>query len=95
MVTTLIVDDSLQFRQAFRRALRAYFPMMRIEEASDGRQTLEIIRDCHSDLVFMDIDLPQESGLELTRKIKQLCPEINIIIVTEYPAPELHEPGTR
>jgi DNA-binding NarL/FixJ family response regulator len=43
------------------------------------------------DLIFMDIKLPGESGLELTKKIKDRYPNIIVIIVTGYDLPEYRE----
>lgn len=88
MATILLVEDNTIFRNAFRDALLTYFPAIRIEEASQGVRALEIIRECCPQLIFIDLKLPGESGLDLTRKVKQLDPEAKIIIFTAYDAPE-------
>jgi DNA-binding NarL/FixJ family response regulator len=43
------------------------------------------------DLIFVDIRLPGESGLEFTRKIKSTHPNIPVIILTSYDLPEYRE----
>jgi DNA-binding NarL/FixJ family response regulator len=40
------------------------------------------------DLIFMDIQLPGENGLELTRKIKAVYPNMTIFILTQHDTPE-------
>ena len=88
---TLIVEDSAAFRKTFKDALCKRFPFMVIEEALDGTEAIQKIKTSLPDLVFMDIRLPGESGLELTERIKASHPEIAIIILTAYDLPEYRE----
>ena len=64
---------------------------MLIGEASDGKEALQRIEDQLPDIVFMDIKLPDESGLKLTKKIKAAYPKIIIIILTSYNTPEYRD----
>ncbi len=91
MLKTLIVEDSAAFRKTFKDALCKRFPFMVIEEALDGTEAMQKIKTSLPDLVFMDIRLPGESGLELTERIKASHPEIAIIILTAYDLPEYRE----
>lgn len=89
--TTLLVEDNAIFRQAFKDALLTYFPAMQVMEAANGVRALEIVREACPHLIFMDLKLPHESGLDLTKKIRRLCPEAKIIILTAYDALEYRE----
>lgn len=91
MLKTLIVEDSAVFRKAFKEALCKRFPFMAVEEALDGKAALEKVISFLPHLVFMDIRLPGQNGLELTRKIKTSHPNIAIIILTDYDLPEYRE----
>ncbi|MDL1980769.1 MAG: response regulator transcription factor [Deltaproteobacteria bacterium] len=91
MLKTLIVDDSATFRKTFKEALCERFPFMLIEEALDATEALQKIKAFLPDVIFMDIRLPGESGLELTRRIKASHPEIAIIILTAYDLWEYRE----
>ena len=91
MLKTLIVEDSNAFRRTFRDGLCKRFPFMDIEEALDGAEAMQKIKTFLPALVFMDIRLPGESGLELTKRIKASHPEIAIIILTAYDLPEYRE----
>jgi len=91
MLKTLIVNDSATFRKTFKEALCERFPFMLIEEALDATEALQKIKAFLPDLIFMDIRLPGESGLELTRRIKASYPEIAIIILTAYDLREYRE----
>jgi CheY-like chemotaxis protein len=91
MVRTLLVEDSNFFRQLLKESLLSRFPKMEILEAVDGEEALQKITTHPPDLIFMDIKLPGESGLELTQKIKSQYPDIVIIILTSYDTPEYRE----
>jgi len=91
VLKTLIVEDSAFYRQLLKEALNSRFPSMEIFDATDGEEALRKIENFLPDLVFMDIKLPGESGLELTKKIKAQYPNIIIIILTAYDIPEYRE----
>ena len=91
----LIVEDSGYFRQLLKETLQSGFPEMEILEAVDGEQALKKITALLPHLVFMDIRLPGESGLEITRKIKAQYPDISVIILTSYDLPEYREAAKR
>ncbi len=91
MLKTLIVEDSALFRKTFKEALCKRFPSMDIAEATNGNEAFEKIATFAPDLVFMDVRLPGQSGLELTRSIKTSHPKIVVIILTHYDLPEYRE----
>jgi DNA-binding NarL/FixJ family response regulator len=64
---------------------------MTIAEAGDGVEAIREIDTLLPDLIIMDIKLPGENGLELTRKIKATHPETPIIILTSYDLPEYRQ----
>ncbi len=84
----LIVDDNDFFRQTLKATLKGCFPMIAIDEAVDGDKALKKVDAFVPDIIFMDIQLPGESGLELTKKIKATHPNIIILILTTYDIPE-------
>ena len=92
---TLIVEDHALFRQTFKEGLQALFPSMMIQEAAEGRDGLQKVDTFHPELIFMDIQLPGENGLELTKRIKASYPHIQIIILTSHDIPEYREAASR
>jgi YesN/AraC family two-component response regulator len=94
MFKILIVDDSHIYRRILTDTLHYKFPDVDISEASDGVEALHKITLFPPDLIFMDIRLPDESGLELTRRIKTQYPSTTIIILTSYDLPEYREAAT-
>jgi DNA-binding NarL/FixJ family response regulator len=88
---TLIVEDNNSFRQALKSLLSSRYPSMSIKEARDEREALNEVCAFDPDIIFMDIKLPGENGLELTRKIKASHSEVKIIILTSHDLPEYRE----
>lgn len=80
----LLVEDSTSFRQALKNVIHLRIPSMVIEEAADGKEALQRVESLHPDLIFMDIELPRESGLQITRKIIKNYPGIIIAVLTSY-----------
>jgi CheY-like chemotaxis protein len=87
----LIVEDSTLFRELFKERLHDRFQSVEIYEAAEGEEALRKIETLHPKLIFMDIRLPGENGLELTKKIKARYPNITVIILTSYDLPEYRE----
>jgi len=88
---TLIVEDNLSFRRILKDILLRRFPEMPIEEATEGIEAIQKVTALPPNLIFMDIRLPGENGLELTRRIKRDYPGIIVIVLTSYDLPEYRE----
>lgn len=95
MVNVLIVEDSNLYRQILKETLCYRFPQIGIAEAKDGEEALKKVMTSPPDIIFMDIKLPGETGLELTRRIKSQFPTTKIIILTSYDLPEYREAAMR
>jgi CheY-like chemotaxis protein len=91
----LIVDDFGSYRKLFKKTLRISFPSIAIDEATNGSEALQKVEALLPDLIFMDIRLPGESGLTLTKKIKATHPNITILILTAYDIPEYREAASK
>ena len=88
MKRILIVEDNAFFLQFLRETLRSRFPSMEISEARNGEEAMQKIKTLQPEVIFMDVRLPGENGLELTKKIKARYPDIIVVIVTNYDLPE-------
>ena len=91
MGSVLIVEDNPVFRTVLKGILTTRIPSIVVEEASNGEEALTQFRKTDPFLIFMDIRLPDGSGLEITRTIKEINPKIQIIILTSYDMPEYRE----
>jgi len=88
MFKILIVDPNDPFRRSLKKVLVNRFPSVDIREASDGNDGLKMVQGFNPNLIFLEIHLPSESGLDLARQIKIEHPEIIIVILTSYDLPE-------
>jgi DNA-binding NarL/FixJ family response regulator len=84
----LIVDDNPILRETVRSVLESKHQALRIDEAGNAKEAYARIRDQLPDLILMDIGLPDANGLQLTRRIKDLYPQIFVVIFTNYDQPE-------
>ena len=91
----LIVDDNVPFRELLKKILQRSFPTIAIDVAADGGGALQKVDAFLPDLIFMDIRLPGESGLKLTKKIKATHPDIAVLILSSYDKPEYREAASR
>lgn len=91
MFKALIVEDNTIFRQSLNEVLSARFPAMAIAEAADGKDAMEMVDSFKPDLVFMDINLPDENGLSLTKIIKADYSGTTVIVITAYDLPEYRQ----
>jgi DNA-binding NarL/FixJ family response regulator len=91
MLKAMIVEDNISFREMFRDWLLTQYPSTEVIEAGSGEEALKRLRSYAFDLVFMDINLPGENGLEITRKIKAGWQDIPVTIITSYDMPEYRE----
>ena len=90
-VRVLIVEDSTLFRQSFKETLHDRFPSVEFYEAINGEEALLQVEALRPDVIFMDIRLPGENGLQVTQKIKARYPKTIVIILTGYDLPECRE----
>ena len=91
----LIVEDCALFRQLLKEKLQFQFPSIEIHEAINGEEALQKIEVSPPNLIFMDIRLPGENGLDLTKQIKVRYPFIIIILLTSYDLPQYREASIR
>ena len=91
MERILIVEDNAFFLQFLKETLRPRFPSTEIIGASNGEEALQKIKTLPPDAIFMDLRLPGENGLELTKRIKVQYPEVIVVILTNYDLPEYRE----
>ena len=82
--TVVIVEDHELMRDGIRSTVEAEERFTVIGEASDGREAIEVVKKLNPEVVIMDIGLPTLDGIEATRQIKELLPQIRIIMLTSH-----------
>ncbi|MTB53770.1 LytTR family DNA-binding domain-containing protein [Lewinella sp. W8] len=82
-LSALVIDDEVDARVGMRKMLERCCPEVTlVEEAASGGQALDMASKHRFDLAFLDIQLKNESGLDLVDRLRTFCP--NIIFVTAH-----------
>ncbi|NMM55078.1 response regulator [Paenibacillus aquistagni] len=78
----LIVDD----QNGIRVLLMEVFSGEGYEayQASNGKEALELVQQVTPDIVLLDMKIPGMDGLEILKQIKQMKPDMNVIMMTAY-----------
>ncbi|NLV89729.1 MAG: response regulator transcription factor [Tissierellia bacterium] len=84
MLKCLIVDDERPAREEILYILKEIGKVEVVGEASHGVEALELIEKLKPDVVFLDIQMPQMSGIEVAKRIVDQGYDLMIIFVTAY-----------
>jgi DNA-binding NarL/FixJ family response regulator len=85
----LVVDDQAPFRSAARAVLRRLEGFEFAGEASSGPEAIDLVDRLHPALVLMDINMPEMTGIEATRRIVSAHPDVVVILCSTYDAADL------
>lgn len=80
----VLADDHTMFRRGVRRILEEMPDLHVIGEAGDGLELLALLKKVKPHLVILDISMPRLRGLEATREIKALHPQVKVLILTMH-----------
>jgi len=81
-VNVLLVDDHELFRSGIKSILQNKGDGLVVEEAASGEEAIDRVRKCLPDLVLMDVHMPGMGGMEATRRLQRMHPDLPIIAVT-------------
>jgi DNA-binding NarL/FixJ family response regulator len=88
-IQVLLVDDHQMFADALGALLSAAEGINSIGTVSSGEEMLQRASARCPDVVLMDIDLPGIDGIEATRRLREVCPEAQIVAITALRADDL------
>src|SRR5512139_3430507 len=81
-IRLLLVDDHAVVRSGLRMLLMSEEDMEIVGEAGNAAEALEAVRLLKPDVVLMDIGLPDMSGIDATREIRKLHPDVAVVALT-------------
>jgi two-component system, chemotaxis family, chemotaxis protein CheY len=80
----LIADDSPFIRAALCNVFEREEDFDVCGEAENGREAVEKAQELHPDLILLDLSMPVMNGLDATRVLKQMMPEVPVIMFSAY-----------
>lgn len=84
MIKLMLVDDHAVLRDGLRNILELEHDIEVVGEAVSGDDALLKVTTCQPDIILMDINMPQKSGIEVTGILKRKFPAIKILILTMH-----------
>jgi len=85
MLKVLVIDDFPLFRRGVRDLVIEGFHGVKIGEAGNAHEMLELLRLKPWDVAVMDISMPGMNGLEALKQVKQEFPDLPVLILSMYP----------
>jgi two-component system response regulator NreC len=83
-IKIVIADDHTIFRSGLNMLLNSEPDITVVGEAEDGAVAVELAQKLSPDVILMDIGMPTLNGIEATEKIKELDPQIRILVLTMH-----------
>jgi len=83
-LTVLLVDDHALVRRGFRRLLEDDPEIEIVGEASDGAEAVKLAKELKPRVVVMDCALPEMSGLDATRRVRESLPDTAVLMLSMH-----------
>ena len=78
----LLVDDETDFVETLVKRLRKR--KLDVRAASSGQQALDMLSESPSDVVVLDVKMPDMDGIETLRRIKKIAPGVEVVMLTGH-----------
>jgi DNA-binding NarL/FixJ family response regulator len=88
MVKAVIIEGRTPFRQTLENIFYSRFPSVETRTVEDGKQAMGTFESFLPDLILVNVNLPDENGLELSRRIKKRYPNVILILLASHDMPE-------
>ena len=85
MIRVGIVDDHAVVRAGLRQFLADHVDLRVSGEAADGAQAMELVRQGETDVLLMDLSMPDQSGVDAMQAIKKRYPDLAVLILSGFP----------
>ena len=86
VIRVLVVDDSELVRKRLCLMLAKHTEIQVVAEAASALEAIEKVKQYQPDVVLLDIAMPELNGLQATSLLKNVAPQTEILIVTQYAA---------
>ena len=83
-IRAIIIEDEKPAIEELKYVLSKYNFLNIVDVAMTGNAGYELVKKLQPEVVFMDINMPIESGISVSKRIKEFNKDINIIFITAY-----------
>ncbi|OQY48289.1 MAG: DNA-binding response regulator [Anaerolineaceae bacterium 4572_78] len=83
-IKIVLADDHAVVRAGTRKLLERNVDIKIVGEAVNGFEVIQLVKDLSPDIVIMDLRMPDMSGVEATKQIKEMYPEVAVIALTAH-----------
>jgi NarL family two-component system response regulator LiaR len=94
-IRVLLVDDHAIIRKGMKAVLDLVPDIQIIGEAGNGLEAVKQAEQLHPDVILMDLVMPEMNGIDATRRIKTLQPEVRILVLTTFAGEEMIFPAIK
>jgi DNA-binding NarL/FixJ family response regulator len=91
----LVIDDNTRYRSQMINMLNNIDSKAKVFDANGIESALTIVRKIEFQIVFVDVILNEESGIQCTKQIREIQPNARIILISAYPDQEFHKEGIK
>lgn len=86
-----IVDDHRGYREGLKMLIESTLDMKLAGEAGSGSEVMDALERSCPDLILMDINMPEENGIHLTKRVKDRFPSVHVLMLTMFSSPSMVE----
>lgn len=83
-IRVVIADDSENYRSALRKLLTKIPGTTVVAEAATGAETLHAVRETKPDLLILDVHMPQKSGWNVLRELRESGSSVRVLVHSGY-----------
>ncbi len=94
-IRVMVVDDHDMVRRGLAAFLKAKTDLEMVGEARNGREALQVCEAVQPDVVLMDLVMPEMTGAEATKAIRERWPGVQVIALTSFEQRELVQEALR
>ena len=85
MATVLIADDHALIRNGLKQLLAEDHSIREVGESKSGRETIDKLQEQRWDLLILDINMPDRSGIDILRQVRATHPHTRVLVLSGFP----------